>query len=225
MLESRIEIQWLLRFPVTTASSTSPTSTSPLSAHIAMLFQVCRWCLPPRHEYLNRFRPQWAGFAYRCDACNQPVFLKFLARASDFSVFDEPPVEIERPTESFELQYLPDEVAEDFKEALTCYSNSCWNAFAAMTRRTLQSAATQLGSDGSTKVQKQLDDLHQMGVVEGEDFKQLKVIMLAGHDGAHPHLPKLSAERARRIIGIDKGRSISAIRKDGQDQRVRSTEK
>ena len=159
---------------------------------------------PPRHEYLKRFRPQWAGFAYRCDACNQPVFLKFLARPSNFSIFDEAPVEIERPTESFELQYLPDEVAEDFKEALTCYSNSCWNAFAAMTRRTLQSAATHLGSDGSTKIQKQLDDLHQMGVVEGEDLKQLKVIMLAGHDGAHPHLPKLSAERAAVLLELTK---------------------
>ena len=159
---------------------------------------------PPRYEYLERFRPEWAGFVYRCDACNQPVFLKFRARGSDFAVFDEPPVEIERPTESFELQHLPDEVAEDFKEALICYSNSCWNAFAAMTRRVLQSAATHLGSEGSTKVQQQLDDLRQMGVVEGEAFEQLKVIMLAGHDGAHPHLPKLSAERAAVLLELIK---------------------
>ena len=161
---------------------------------------------PPRYEYLNRFKPKWAGFAYRCDACNQPVFLKFRARdtGSSFAIFDESPVEIERPTELFDLQYLPDEVAEDFKEALICYSNSCWNAFAAMTRRVLQSAATHLGSEGSTKVQQQLDDLRQMGVVEGEAFKQLKVIMLAGHDGVHPHLAKLSAERAAVLLELIK---------------------
>ena len=159
---------------------------------------------PPRYEYLERFSPKWAGFVYRCDACNQPVFLKFRASGHNFAVFNEPPVEIERPTESFEMQHLPDEVAEDFKEALTCYSNSCWNAFAGMTRRTLQSAATHLGSEGSTKVQQQLDNLRQMGIVEGEDFEQLKVIMLAGHDGAHPHLPKLSAERSAVLLELIK---------------------
>ena len=43
---------------------------------------------------------------------------------------------------------------------------------------------------------------------------------VAGHDGAHFHLPKLSAQRAGRVIGIDEGRSISAIREEGEDQRV-----
>ena len=118
--------------------------------------------------------------------------------------FFEDPVEIERPTESFELQYLPDEVAEDFKEALTCYSNSCWNAFGAMTRRTLQSAATHLGSEGSTKIQQQLETLRQMEIVKKEAFEQLKAIMLAGHDGAHPHLPKLSAARAAVVLELTK---------------------
>ena len=159
----------------------------------------------PRYEYLHRFKPDWAGFAYRCDACNQPVFLRFKVIRLDSPVrFDESPVEIERPAESFELQYLPQEVAEDFKEALTCYSNSCWNAFGAMTRRTLQSAATHLGSEGSTKIQQQLENLYQMEVVEEETFEQLKAIMLAGHDGAHPHLPKLSAERADVLLELTK---------------------
>ena len=73
-----------------------------------------------------------------------------------------------------------------------------------MTRRALQSAATHLGSEGSTKVQQQLEDLRKMGVVEKEGFDQLKAIMLAGHDGAHPHLPKLSAERAAVLLELTK---------------------
>ena len=159
----------------------------------------------PRYEYMRRFKPEWVGFVYRCDACNQPVFLKsrVIELASPVSL-DENMVEIERPAESFDLQHLPEEVADDFKEALTCYSNSCWNAFAAMTRRVLQSAATHLGSEGSTKVQQQLEDLRQMGVVKKEGFDQLKAIMLAGHDGAHPHLPKLSAERAAVLLELTK---------------------
>ena len=159
----------------------------------------------PRYEYMQRFKSEWVGFVFRCDACNQPVFLKsrVVSLGSPVSL-DETMVEIERSEESFELQYLPTEVADDFKEALTCYSNSCWNAFAAMTRRTLQSTATHLGSEGSTKVQQQLENLRKMGVVEDEGFEQLKAIMLAGHDGAHPHLPKLSAERAAVLLELAK---------------------
>ena len=90
----------------------------------------------PRFEYMHRFKSEWVGFVYRCDACNQPVFLKsrVISLANPVS-FDENMVEIERPAESFELQHLPDEVAEDFKEALVCYSNSCWNAFAGLCNR------------------------------------------------------------------------------------------
>ena len=159
----------------------------------------------PRHEYILRFKLAWVGFVFRCNACNQPVFRKtqVLVLGDPVSVHEDM-IEIERSAESFELQHLPTEVADDFKEALTCYSNSCWNAFAAMTRRTLQSTATHLGTEGSTKIQQQLEDLRQMGVVEEEGFKQLKAIMLAGHDGAHPHLPKLSAERAAVLLDLAK---------------------
>ena len=94
-----------------------------------------------------------------------------------------------------------------------------------MTRRTLQSTATHLGSEGSTKVQQQLENLRKMGVVEEEGFEQLKAIMLAGHDGAHPHLPKVVGRARRRVVGVGKGRSISAIRKEGEDRGVRSAEK
>ena len=61
-----------------------------------------------------------------------------------------------------------------------------------------------LGSEGSTKVQQQLEDLRKMGVVKEEAFKQLKAIILAGHDGAHPHLPKVSAERAAVLLELAK---------------------
>lgn len=160
---------------------------------------------PPRHEYLHRFQTEWAGFAYRCDACNEPVFLKFrVTSLSSLVQFSEVPTEIERPEETFEFQYLPEGVSEDFREALICYSNNCWNAFAAMSRRTLQSAATVLGSEGTSKVQQQVENLKEMGVVDEEAFEQLRQIMLAGHDGSHPHLPRVSPERAAILLELVK---------------------
>ncbi|MBI4222209.1 MAG: DUF4145 domain-containing protein [Planctomycetes bacterium] len=159
----------------------------------------------PRWEYLHRFRPAWVGMAYRCDACNEPVFLKFrITSLGDPVLIDEQPVEIQRAAETFELSYLPSDVASDFGEALTCYSHSCWNAFAAMCRRALQSAALVLGTEGSTKVQQQIESLHAMGVVDDEAFTQLKAIMLTGHDGAHPHLPKLSSKRCTVLLELMK---------------------
>lgn len=159
----------------------------------------------PRFEYLHRFRPTWVGIGYRCDACNEPVFLKFRITGFGNPVqIDEQPVEIQCAAETFDLSYLPADVASDLGEALTCYSQSCWNAFAAMCRRALQSAAVVLGTEGSTKVQQQIESLHAMGVVDDEAFTQLKAIMLTGHDGTHPHLPKLSPKRCTVLLELMK---------------------
>ncbi len=112
--------------------------------------------------------------------------------------------EVELAQETFDFHYLPDAVQEDFREALTCYSHLCFNAFAAMCRRCIQSTSQELGAEGSNKVQNQLKDLKSMGVIDDGDFDQLKQIILTGHDGAHPHLPKLSRERADVLLELMK---------------------
>lgn len=160
----------------------------------------------PRYELLQRFKPKNVGIAYRCDSCNEPVFLTVpvtaLPAPNGEIILGHSFVEIERPQEAFDLQYLPDDVSAGFSEALLCYSASCFNAFAAMCRRTIQSASMELGTEGSTKVHNQLKDLKSMGVIDEETFTQLYEIILAGHDGAHPHLPKLSPERANILLEL-----------------------
>lgn len=162
----------------------------------------------PRYEYLARFRPQEVGITYRCDSCNAPVFLRF--RVAKYET-DNSKIwlsseykEVERPQETYEFQYLPKPVAEDFGEALTCYSNGCLNAFAAMCRRCVQSASAELGADGKDKVLNQLRDLKGMASIDNETFDTLKQITISGHDGAHPHLPKLSEKRAAVLLELMK---------------------
>ena len=41
-------------------------------------------------------------------------------------------VEVERPREKFTFTHLPEEVELLFREALTCFSNGAYNAFASM---------------------------------------------------------------------------------------------
>ena len=160
----------------------------------------------PRYEYLTRFRPSEVGIAYRCDACNSPVFLRFAVSSyEDSHVLISPEYrEVERPQETFEYHYLPDDVASDFREALTSYSNGCLNAFAAMCRRCVQSTSANLGAEGKDKVLNQLRDLKDMAAIDDETFEILNQIIIAGHDGAHPYLPTLSEKRAGILLELMK---------------------
>ncbi len=106
--------------------------------------------------------------------------------------------------ETFEYEYLDGDVADDFKEALKCYSNKCYNAFAAMCRRTIQSAATALGAEGKDRVTKQITDLKELVEIDPDTYSVLEQIIVAGHDGAHPHLPKLSPERSVTLLELMK---------------------
>jgi hypothetical protein len=134
--------------------------------------------------------------------------------------------QVNAAVEPFEMQYLSGAVSDDFSEALTCYSHSCWNAFASMCRRCIQSVSASLGAEGSSKVQAQIKELQAMGVADEETFEQLHQIMLSGHDGAHPHLPPLSPARAAVLMQLMKNvlyqlflrpakiREASALRRD-----------
>lgn len=161
----------------------------------------------PRYELLQRYQPKTIGIAYQCDACRQTIFLRFPV-VYDFGnsrvIINENYTEIERPKEEYEFNYLPNAVSDDFKEALTCYSTSCFNAFAAMCRRTIQSASAELGAEGTSKVLHQIEDLKAMAEIDDDTFQVLKTIVIAGHDGTHPHLPALSPERAEVLLELMK---------------------
>lgn len=162
----------------------------------------------PRYEYLVRFRPDAVGIVYRCDSCNSPVFLRFEINRFDPGnnrvFFSSKYEEIVRVQQTFETEYLPDDIASDFKEALTCFSIGSYNAFAAMCRRTAQSVFTKLGAKGKDKVHNQLRELKETTGIDDDTFEVFEQVIISGHDGAHPHLPKLSHERAVVLLELMK---------------------
>jgi DNA-directed RNA polymerase subunit RPC12/RpoP len=159
----------------------------------------------PRFALLHRFRLEETGIVYRCSSCNRAVFLRHkVTGLSNPVTLSEEYEQITTSLEPFETQYLSGAVLDDFREALTCYANSCWNAFAAMCRRCIQSISETFGATGSTKVQAQLEELRSMGITDDDTFGQLRAIMLSGHDGAHPHLPALSPARATVLLQLMK---------------------
>ncbi len=161
----------------------------------------------PDYDLARRYQPLKLGVGYQCDACHMAVFLRFTP-VYDFGNSNihlkKEYEEVERPKEDYEYNYLPKEVAEDLREALTCYSSSCFNAFAAMCRRAVQSASSALGAQGKDKVQQQIQDLKELAGLDDETFDLLKTIVLAGHDGSHPHLPALSPARAEVLLELIK---------------------
>ncbi len=159
----------------------------------------------PKYALLHRFKLTETGIVYRCSTCNRAVFLRFQVAGLNNPVqLSDSFEQITTALEPFEMQYLEGAVLEDFREALTCYANSCWNAFASMCRRCIQSISESFGANGTTKVQAQIEELNSMGVTDSETFEQLRAIMLTGHDGAHPHLPALSPARATVLLQLMK---------------------
>jgi hypothetical protein len=162
----------------------------------------------PHYPSLMRYKVKRVGLVYKCDACNEPIFLKFLViRYEPLSYFIEISdtyETVENSIETFEFEFLPENVKNDFSEALKCYSISAYNAFASMCRRSIQSAAMELGTVGKDKVQKQIEEMKEMAHIDEDTYSVLKQIIIDGHDGAHPHLPQLSPSRSNILLELMK---------------------
>ena len=126
----------------------------------------------PKFEELSRRKPKHIGIVFRCDACAEPIFLKFPVKAytalrvelaSNYT-------EIERARENFPLTYLPEEAEGLFKEALNCYAAGCFNAFGAMSRRTAQSLFRELGERGKLELFDTLQEIRSLAELDDDTF-------------------------------------------------------
>lgn len=160
------------------------------------LFQVTDYLITRKGDGTNERR--WR--IYRCSNCGGLVSAYSLT--NDINVIKYfPSINIE----TFDgMEYLENDVKNDFEEALKCYSNQCFNAFASMCRRTIQSSSNKLGAEGKDRVKKQINELKEIAGIEDDTYEVLEQIIIAGHDGAHPHLPKLSPERAAILLVLMK---------------------
>jgi hypothetical protein len=73
-----------------------------------------------------------------------------------------------------------------------------------MCRRTVQSVAGDLGAMGSDKVTKQIVEVKEAANIDDDTFLGLRQIIIDGHDGAHPHLPTVTRERAAVLVELMK---------------------
>jgi hypothetical protein len=158
----------------------------------------------PKFEDLMRRKPKHIGIVFRCDTCGEPIFLKFAAKNYTALRVELAPnyVEIERARENFPLTYLPAEAEGLFKEALSCYTASCFNAFGAMTRRTAQSLFRELGERGKLELFDTLQEIRTLADLDDETFAALRAVLFGSDSDPWPHQPQLNAERAGVLLEV-----------------------
>jgi hypothetical protein len=158
----------------------------------------------PKFDDLSRRKPKHVGLVFRCDACGEPVFLRFAAKAYSALRVELAPnyTEVERARASFPLSYLPKEAEALFKEALNCYSAGCFNAFAAMSRRTAQSLFRELGERGKLELFDTLQEIRTLAELDDDTFAALRGVLFGSDADPWPHQPQINAERAGILLEV-----------------------
>jgi len=173
--------------------------------HCQVLSHITPIAIPSFDELVTH-RPKHVGTVFRCDSCNAPVFLRFPVRmygnnrvelGSQYS-------EIERPREKFSYTYLPEEVEALFREALACFSNAHYNAFASLCRRAMQTAFADLGEPGKLKVFDQLNDVRAMADIDAPTFIDVKRVIFGTDNDPHPSIPTIDGQLAGVLLEVIK---------------------
>ncbi len=158
----------------------------------------------PDAAALLRDKPKHVGLVYQCDACHAPVFLRFTVReyAGNRVELQRNFVELERPKERFAFSYLPKHTEVLFREALTCYSNNSFNAFASMCRRAAASAYEVLGEGGKLRAFEEVMVAQDIVEIDDDTFQPIKDVLFS--TGQQEDLPILNRAQAGILLEVMK---------------------
>ena len=156
----------------------------------------------PNAANLLRDKPKQVGLVYQCDSCQAPVFLRFTVREYTDNRVEllRNFVELERPKERFAFSYLPKHTEVMFREALTCYSNNSFNAFASMCRRAAKSAYDALGEGGKLRAFEEIMVAQDIAGIDDETFGPIKTILFG--TGQDEDLPLLNRAQAGILLEV-----------------------
>lgn len=156
----------------------------------------------PDAHHLIESRPKHIGIVYQCDACHAPVFLRFRTKefADDHVELYHTFVELERPKERFPFSYLPRHTEVLFREALACYSNNNFNAFASMCRRSAASAFRTLGDGGKLRAFEEVMIAQDIAGIDDDSFGPIKSILFDASE--EEDLPLLNRAQAGILLEV-----------------------
>ena len=138
----------------------------------------------PSFDTIDSTRPKHVGIVYQCDACRAPVFLRFGVKEfrNDEVELYRNFIELERPKERFQFSYLPKRTEILFREALSCYSNNNFNAFASMCRRAAESSFEAMGDSGKLRAFDEVMSAQEIADIDDAAFETIKEIIFDASD-------------------------------------------
>ena len=156
----------------------------------------------PNADDLFKTRPKQVGLVYQCDACHAPIFLRFAVKQflEDSVELYQNFVELERPKERFAFSYLPKHTEVLFREALSCYSNNNFNAFASMCRRSAKSAFRALGEGGKLHAFDDAMTAQDIAQIDEDTFEPIKKVLFDTAD--EESLPVLNRAQAGVLLEV-----------------------
>ena len=176
----------------------------------------------PRFEDLQLYRPKQIGMVYHCDACHAPIFLRFTARVYGASRIELAPqfAEVERARERFTFTYIPEDVEVLFREALTCYSQGAFNAFASMCRRTTQAIFSDLGEAGKLRLFDELNAVRELANIAPEIFTKIRNVLFGAELERGSSLPLFDGYEAGIMLEVVKDQLYEAYVRRGKLQQA-----
>jgi hypothetical protein len=176
----------------------------------------------PSFADLQVYRPKQVGLVYLCDACHQPIFLRFTVRLYGAARIELSPqfTEVERAREKFSFTYIPEEVESLFREALICFSQGAFNAFASMCRRAAQAMFADLGEAGKLRLFDELNEVRELAPIQPELFTKMKNILFGAQLDARSRLPLLDGYEAGVILEVVKDLLYEAYVRKGKLQQA-----
>ena len=176
----------------------------------------------PRFEELQLYRPRQVGVVYQCDACHMPIFLRFTVRVYGATRIELSPqfTEVERVREKFSFAYVPEDVELMFREALACFSQGAFNAFASMCRRTAQAMFADLGEAGRLRLFDELNSVRELADIAAEIFTKMKSVLFGAELDAQAALPLLDGYEAGIMLEVVKDLLYEAYVRKGKLQQA-----
>ena len=158
----------------------------------------------PKFDDLSRRKPKQIGIVFRCDACGEPVFLKFQVKGYTALRVELAPdfAEVERAPENFPLTYLPSEAESLFREALGCHAAGFFDAFGSMCRRTAQSLFRELGERGKLELFDTLQEIRTLAELDDGIFAEVRGVLFGSDSDPWPNHPHLDVERAGILVEV-----------------------
>jgi hypothetical protein len=179
-------------------------------------------CAVPRFEELQLYRPRQVGLVYLCDACHMPIFLRFTVRVYGAARIELSPqfTEIERAREKFSFTYVPEDVEVLFREALTCYTQGAFNAFASMCRRTAQAMFADLGEAGRLRLFDELNAVRELANISVEIFTKMRSVLFGAELDVRAPLPLVDGYEAGIMLEVVKDLLYEAYVRKGKLQQA-----